>query len=114
MSSVNIVDTTSPDGLAIQGNDEDIDPEEDDELAERLRLGIPKDADIRKILILKKTIIVQLSILRNLRDTRQQEILMLAQLLSSLWYFIISIWKNSISSATLCDMHISWSFMTFL
>ena len=49
MSSVNIVDTTSPDGLAIQGNDEDIDPEEDDELAERLRLGIPKDADIRKI-----------------------------------------------------------------
>ena len=51
MSSVNIVDTTSPDGLAIQGNDEDIDPEEDDELAERLRLGIPKDADICKIVI---------------------------------------------------------------
>jgi len=46
MNSVNIVDTSSPDGLAIQGNDEDIDPEEDNELAERLRLGIPKDADI--------------------------------------------------------------------
>ena len=54
MSSVNIVDTTSPDGLAIQGNDEDIDPEEDDELAERLRLGIPKDADIRKIRFLSR------------------------------------------------------------
>ena len=51
MNSVNIVDTSSPDGFAIQGNDEDIDPEEDDELAERLRLGIPKDADIRKELL---------------------------------------------------------------
>ncbi|CBY07248.1 unnamed protein product [Oikopleura dioica] len=32
--------------IQVQGNDEDIDPEEDEELAERLRLGIPKDADI--------------------------------------------------------------------
>ncbi|CAG5103964.1 Oidioi.mRNA.OKI2018_I69.chr1.g1020.t1.cds [Oikopleura dioica] len=46
MNGVNIVDTSAPDGLAIEGNDDDIDPEEDEDLAERLRLGIPKDADI--------------------------------------------------------------------
>lgn len=47
MNGVNIVDTSAPDGLAIEGNDDDIDPEEDEDLAERLRNGIPKDADIR-------------------------------------------------------------------
>ena len=86
MNSINIVDTSAPDGLAIAGSDENIDPEEDEELAEKLQLGIPKDADIRKFpLQFNHKYSVQLFILRSRKDTRQRGIHTLAPHLSSLW-----------------------------
>ena len=86
MNSINIVDTSAPDGLAIAGSDENIDPEEDEELAEKLQLGIPKDADIRKSrLQFNHKYSVQLFISRSRKDTHQRGIHTWVLHLSLLW-----------------------------